>query len=296
MNTKKCFVVLAVAVFWVATLWGQESKDPNENVKLLQEKIERLEKTIEFQQKKYEELKADYDDIKKQLDEQIQENERLKALVKNTDIVTESVKSKFDPNNGIIYLGKQRDKLWFDRMYKQFCDKIYLNREHKCKFLTSLPKPSQYEEVWGDKSDGRGLRKIRQEIPQYIRLDSEHIGSVGQLFSIYNNVISVINKGEILIEYEIGDKTIVIHIYGLDKDYYVGQDFPGFDQDFPEGKWFINTGTFKYTAAQGRQMNVPSLTPYKSLTREQFADAIKSGIRLITQREVNGKIIETPIR
>ena len=52
MDTKKYFVMIAVAVCLSSTLWGQEQKDPNEDVQFLQEKVKQLERVIESQQKK----------------------------------------------------------------------------------------------------------------------------------------------------------------------------------------------------------------------------------------------------
>lgn len=285
MSTKKYFVVLAVAVFLAATLWGQESKDPNENVKLLQEKIERLEKTIEFQQKKYKELKADYDDIKKQLDEQIQENERLKALVKNTDIVTESVKSKFDPNNGIIYLGKQRDKLWFERMYKQFCDKIVLSngKYYNIRFLRSEPITNEWRFDVGTIAFPPAECKISQILKPneilVIRPSSQKRFYISRRSLMGGAIIEEERISEI--------PEIIFCVNGIDTSKLaVGGNF-----NLAESFKLIYTGICKCEGIDRHCFTVA-----ESLTREQFADAIKSGIRLITQREVNGKIIETPIR
>lgn len=255
---KKLFIVLTIlSICRIAKAVDVNSFDPN----LYLQKIKELEQIVKAQQQKVNRLTAALEDVRKQLAEQIKENEKLKALLPKDKINSVVPATGFDPNNGIVYNGKKRDIRWFNYMYNRFRDKIYLNHEHKYKFLTSLPKPSQD-----------------------IQLDSEHIGSIG--FLPYRSIIrSVINEGEILIEeeqYE-GNESITIHIYGLDKDFYVGEYLP----IGPKGKWFINTGTFKYTAIHGRKMTVPSLTPYppKPLTKEQFTDAINSGIELIDENK-----------
>jgi hypothetical protein len=284
MRSKKCFVMLAVAVCLAATLWGQESKDPNDNVKLLQEKIERLEKTIEFQQKKYEELKADYDDIKKQLDEQIQDNERLKALVKNTDIVTESVIGKFDPNNGIIYLGKQRDKLWFYRMYRLFCDKLaYVDGKY-------IYLPFVHDRPAGPVED----------ITQELKPEGTVINSPSETYPYDCTVIQVLSPDEAIIRrdrpvgFSVPAPEILFHLKG-----YIGKLVD--NQPFSYKGHLVSAGVYEYIDTSGAKSTIQSFRvdknePLTKLTKEQFADAIKSGIKLITRREVNGKIIETPIQ
>jgi cell division protein FtsB len=269
MNSKKHFIVIVTLATCLiglqTTLWGQELKDPNEEIKLLQEKIKQLEKTIESQQKRFNQLTARYNDIKKQLDEQIKENERLKDKISPAM----PAKTNFDPNDGIIYRGKKRNKLWFYRTYRKFCDKLaYV--------------------------DGKYI-DVGRQLAGYHNLDSDHmtwpIGSPVQ-FPYDSKVISVIKEGEVLISNGIKySETLVIHLHNLDGTYVVGQDFPDAMR-----LHLIYTGIFEYEAAFGRKMTVPSLTPYRPLTKEQFAEAINSGIDLIIRKENNGKITETPIR
>jgi uncharacterized coiled-coil protein SlyX len=83
MRSKKCLIVgltLAAYLFGLhTTLWGQEPKDPNEKIKLLQEKIKQLENVVETQQNTIRQLNQ-------KLNEQTTENERLKKLCSQAGI------------------------------------------------------------------------------------------------------------------------------------------------------------------------------------------------------------------
>jgi uncharacterized coiled-coil protein SlyX len=83
MNPKKCFVmgvaVVTCLIGLQTTVWGQELKDPNEEIKLLQEKIKHLENVVETQQNTIRQLNQ-------KLNEQTKENERLKNLCSQAGI------------------------------------------------------------------------------------------------------------------------------------------------------------------------------------------------------------------
>jgi hypothetical protein len=91
MNPKKCLVlIVAFAVCLIGlntTLWGQEPKDPNDKIKVLQEKIKQLESVVRHTENE----KAA---VVRKLDEQIKENERLKRLCSQAGIDTSPQKDK----------------------------------------------------------------------------------------------------------------------------------------------------------------------------------------------------------
>jgi hypothetical protein len=91
MRSKKCFIIgvtLAACLFGLQTpLWGQESKDPNEEVKLLQEKIKQLENVVETQQNTISQLNQE-------LDEQTKEIKRLKMLCSKAGVNISPVQDK----------------------------------------------------------------------------------------------------------------------------------------------------------------------------------------------------------
>jgi len=286
MSTKKCFVALIVAICLAATVQGQRGKNPNEKVELLQEKIKCLEKTIKFQQKKYGELKADYGNIKKQLDEQIKENEKLKALVKNidTDVVTESVKSKFNPNDGIIYLGKQRDKLWFYRMYNRFYDKIASVNGKYYDIQEGVLNPSMINE-------GFFLIGIVAKTPNKCKVYKTLTSGEVVVIRPASQRSSIIYQPALRYGYRPASSTkyvditpeLLFHVKGIIDNVTVGSPF--------SMNKLISIGSYAYG-----DRKIQSFAIYEPLTKEQFVDALKSGIRLIVRREINGKIIETPIR
>lgn len=202
------------------------------------------------------------------MEEQIKENEKPKALYPKDEIkTTTQAKAEFDTNNGIVYLGKNRSKKWFEGMYEKFCDKII---------------------YWQGK-----YIDVGRQLADYHNIDSGHmVWPIGSpvCFPYQSKVTSVLQNGAVLISngWEYGD-TIIIHVYGLKGTFVSGQIFPA---DLI--KRLIYAGTFEYTASSGGEMTVPSLTPYELLTKEQFIDAFDSGIKLVEYENVikdnHGKI------
>jgi hypothetical protein len=94
MMSKKCFIAgatLAACFFGLCTaLLGQGPKDPNEEVKLLQAEIKRLENIIKTQQNTINQLNQ-------KLNEQTEENERLKTLCSQAGIDISSSKNTISP-------------------------------------------------------------------------------------------------------------------------------------------------------------------------------------------------------
>jgi hypothetical protein len=91
MNSKKCFVLivaLTISLICLNTnLWGQETKDPNSEIKVLQEKIKQLESLVDAQQKTINRFEIYNERLKK-------ENERLKNLCSQAGIDTSPQKDK----------------------------------------------------------------------------------------------------------------------------------------------------------------------------------------------------------
>jgi hypothetical protein len=91
MNFKKCFILAVTLLTFLiglnTTLWGQEQKDPNDKIKVLQEKIKQLESVVRHTENE----KAA---VVRKLDEQIKENERLKNLCSQSGIDTSPQKDK----------------------------------------------------------------------------------------------------------------------------------------------------------------------------------------------------------
>lgn len=85
-------------------------------------------------------------------------------------------------------------------------------------------------------------------------------------------ILQVINENELLVTD--GDSTY--HVHGVVGDYYDDAPFPF------RGYIILRTGTYRYTSTLGAAKTVQSckVYQYKPLTKEQFADALKSGYLL----------------
>jgi hypothetical protein len=222
------------------------------------EKIKQLEQVIESQEKRLAKITDAFNNLKKQLDEQIKEKERLKALPPKDKINSVVPAASFDPNDGIIYHGKKRDLRWFNLMYGKFRDKIcavegkyYHITENLSKSPDGLVRPYRY---W-----------YSSDIRTWL------IGTL-VMYGRDAEVLSVLGDGEVLIL----DGDSICHIKGLDGKFADGQVISNLISNMR----FIYAGTFEYTAANSGHKTVPSLVVYKPLTKEQFAEAINSGFEL----------------
>jgi len=240
-------ILVTCLLRWPTIASGQQEKELSQSVKELQEKIKELEKTVKDQQRTIEQAKKAYERVKKQLDEQIQENERLKTLCEKAGIITTELKKTAFEAGDIVYRGKKRTQKWFERMYERFYDKIAY--------------------FGGDYVEKRELSKYR---------------TTGGL-----EVLSVLSYGEVL---AINDDGFVRHLYGLNQNFVDGASLPG--------GTLLQTGVYEYVSVSGAHKTVPSCTVYvyEPLTREQFADAITSGFKLISYEKRGEKIVERPIR
>lgn len=178
-----------------------------------------------------------------------------------------------DPNSYIVYRGKTRTKKWFDKMYEKFRDKyVYIDGKYVHK--TSL--------IMGD-------------------MDSNKIWSIGSVvhFPYRSHVEEVLKKGEVIISNDDGyGVKKVLHVHGLEDNFVVAQHF------WTQGVLFKCTGAFPYRYTTpgwepGHHEYVGNLAAYsvvvykpEPLTKEQFTDAINSGLELIEYGEINGKTIK----
>jgi hypothetical protein len=262
-----------------------------------QEKIKQLERVIESQEKRLAKITDAFNNLKKQLDEQIKENERLKALLPQKDKINlnSQIKTSFDPNNGIVYHGKKRSTRWFNDMYEKFCDKfiysqgkyIDIGKNVASSYFTDPHLHYVPNYVPNELTPGKMVWPIGSLVQFRSRSPMSSDGSTQQYRS---TVLSVLGEGDVLVQsYYVGD--MIVRIHGLKGDFVDGQDFPD-----NIGERLIYEGIYKYTSAMGAHKTVPSLIPYEPLTKEQFAEAINSGFELVVRTESGGKITETPIK
>lgn len=288
MKIKKLLILVVISAScsagWPTIVLGQQEKEQSQSVEQLQEKINELEKTIKAQQQTLRRARKAYERAKKQLDEQVKENERLKTLCKEAGVnITKIADATFNPSN-IVYRGKKRTQKWFERMYENFYDKIAY-------------------------ADGK-YYYIQEEI-----LDQKTIGEkaleTGTFARTPNNckVHKIFSDGEVLIirpasessstvyrrasrygTWPASAKTYVktipellFHVKGISDNVVDGQPF--------STNKLISISSYTY---EGRK--IQSFIAYEPITRKQFADAIKSGFKLISYRKRGEKIVERPIR
>jgi seryl-tRNA synthetase len=228
-------------------------------------------------QKQVENLTAENQQLKQQLADKNKEIELLKALCRKNNIDTNSLEqpnsvidkvNKQDVNSksteSIVYRGHERTKEWFERMYERFSDKIALA--------------------------GDEFVYLRTFKPNQLSADFVEVGTMVRLMD-QGKVVSVIGDREALIM-EPGGR-FMLHISDYNYPLIDGQSFyPG------SPTYLICVGTYKYTAVLNAQKTVQSFKVWQPepLTREQFAEAISSGIELVEFVEKEGKTIRRPIR
>jgi len=123
-------------------------------------------------------------------------------------------------------------------------------------------------------------------------VDGEYVdvGKLGEMLT-EGKVLQVIDKEQLLI-YPFGSREPV-HVKGVDTKGLV-------DGAHVRAK-LICVGTYRYTAVIGGIKTIQSYTVYTSLTKEQFAEALASGFKLVRYKEVGhvtreGNKIVTSIR
>lgn len=296
MKLKKSAVVsIVIAILFgglSASATAGENNADAQDINALKTKIGELEKTITTQAEQIQRTEKVLDELRKQLDAQIKENDRLREICKKAGIDTtkESVSDSKSIGH-IIYRGKERDADWFNRMYKMFSDKIALLNGEFVDLRTHPIKPidESYVEVG--------------TIVSMCRSHNTGDEALSIVWNRYYRVVSVIGDGEALInctvestvvanrKSETGRGDFIFHVCGYDHPLIDGQDFPY------NGN-LICVGTYKYTTALGAQKTVQSFKVWepKPLTKEQFAEALRSGFELVNYVEQQGKSVKVPIR
>lgn len=282
MEIKRVLILVVISascsVGWPTMVLGQQEKEQSQSVTQLQQKIEELEKTIKAQQQTLRQAKKAYERVKKQLNEQIKKNERLKTLCEQAGIITTELKKTVFEAGDIVYRGKKRAQKWFERMYERFSDKIIC--------------------IDGKYIDVKEIKK------KGIYLEGEESYPKGTIVAIPNrrwNVLQALDNGEALIiqkgmgvsssRFSYREPDALFHLSG-----YQGQLTD--NQSVSLKGYLISTGTYEYTTALGAKKTVQSFVLYQhqQLTREQFADAINSGFKLVYYKKIGKRVVERPIR
>ena len=252
MKAKK-YLVWAILIAGIlgtplaTTASGREDKEQTEDIKLLQAKIKDLEKTIKIQEDLIKRAKKTIDKLKKELAEQVEENKKLKALSKEAGIKIEPKRKANIDFDNIVYRGRKRSRGWFERIYEKLYDKIaYFDGE--------------YIDIGKVIANHGGWLSSSRSMPRgYITKAPWN-----------SKVLSVLENAAVLIHKD----GIVWHVHSLERGFVD-------DEWFPEDKIFICVGTYTYITPLGAQKTVSSFVICKHLTKEQFAEAINRGFKLI---------------
>jgi regulator of replication initiation timing len=296
MKLKKSLVSsIVIAILFgglSASTTAGENNAGAQDINALRTKIGELEKTINTQAEQIRRMEKELGALRKQLDAQIKENERLRELYQKEDVGTATKEAGSDskPIGHIIYRGKERDEEWFDRMYEQFSDKIVLV---KGKIL--YKKVLENGKVT-DISESFEPPHISQN---YVKVGTIVRGGTGKVISVIGEGEALIFQGGITgyvgqlgspIETPIIEPEIVFHI----RDY----KHPLIDGQRVYLEYLICVGTYEYTTAKGAQKTVQSFKLWQpeTLTREQFAEALRGGFELVNYVERQGKTVKIPIR
>ncbi|MFA6186733.1 MAG: hypothetical protein WC770_05915 [Phycisphaerae bacterium] len=159
-------------------------------------------------------------------------------------------------SDGIIYHNKKRSSQWFNYWYDEFMDKIVY---HNGRYMEISPQKYSCDILRGI-SDDEAIVSIR----------GYNENEKGEIF--YNKCC---------------------HIKGAYKQLIDSQSFSSFSF---EGYLFDN-GKYQCKTTTGAMETVTSyiIIKHKSLTKEQFADAINNGFELTQKVKVGDKIITKPV-
>lgn len=284
----KVVVLVIVATFVVGVAGGQsyESMDAAS----LRREVQRLLKTTKSQKEEIALLEKSLETqgatiAKYQRTTKAQETtiaQLRRRLAKPKEDVAGPVPEAEKPNlpGVVMYKGKERSESWIKLMHRKFADKIVYH-------------------------DGRFIL-IKGGPPQSINLFDPKLGDLAE-FPGYK-VSQGLGNGQALIA---GSKVVygfggvgqnptssrrpspTYHVAGLAHKAVDGKRLP---DDGP----FVLVGTYEYVTVLGAKATVESFVPVKTLTMEQFRNALASGVELIeyeTRRSRRGdRVIEKPIR
>ncbi len=258
-------LTLNAALFsWGAMAFATESAQPTPTSDSVRAELEELWITVAKQAKQIQQLQ-------KELAEQKRRSQELESLCQKHGIDPSKPLESTQPEAGkaetYMYLGKPRTKAWFDRVYRDFADKITF-------------VDGQYLDV------GKALVGA-SEVPGVAE-----IGSAGETPDRCK-VFQVVAEDAILVrrsEFRTGGgpggfpwihRELFFHVKGVDtKDLTDGAEFSA---------KLLSIGTYHYTAVDGAIKTIPSYTIHAPLTKEEFADALANGFRLVKYRKVTTK-------
>jgi hypothetical protein len=213
--------------------------------------------------------------LREELTAKTQENQRLRALCQEAGIATEvAVGSETKPNaaNGVVYLGKPRTQEWLVVMHKRFADRLV--------------------------KTGRDYVCVNTQDIKPLKNDAYEIGALVQPGNC--TVTQVLGPDEILATQsaprvppriaasQVREPDVIFHVTGV-KSNLVD------DQAITITPYMISDGTYEYSKGSLTK-TVPSFVIPKALTKQEFAEALVAGAKLVEYKVIGGKTEARPIK
>lgn len=272
---KKLFITLVIlSVCQITGAVDVNSLDPN----LYLQKIKELEQTTKAQQQKIDQLTAALEDAKR-------ENEWLRELCKKAGVKIPTL-APGEPNfnsGEIVYRGKQRTQKWFDRMYERFYDKIaYADGKYydiqegmlNQKMINEEPLPTG---TFAETPDNCKVYKtLTNREVVIIRPASENSTTV------YQPALPYGQRAASSKTYVHTTPELLFHVKGIADNVTEGNPF--------STNKLISIGVYAY-----EDRKIQSFIVCEPLTKEQFAEAIKSGFVLINYTKIGKNINKQPV-
>lgn len=240
--------------------WAANGQEPADALRLLQAENTLLKATLAQRDKEIESLKTEIATLRV-------EKEKLARKPNTPGIVVSD-------GTEVVYEGKPRTREWFEQMYVKYCNKVIL-------------VDGKAILVFDDKGD---------EVGGYHTSDgmwsaTTPVGAVLRSPRNWTEVLSVIADSEYLVirrgvpsqttnsgfGFSEGLSELLFHVKGAAVGLVDGAEFPQ--------TRMVYVGTYRYSATSGAAKTVQSFvvyTPSSTLTREQFADALKQGLKMDT--------------
>jgi hypothetical protein len=213
--------------------------------------------------------------LKEELAAKTQENLRLKALCQEAGIATEvAAGSETKPNaaGGVVYLGKPRTQEWLAVMHKRFGDRLVkTGGDYVCVNTLDI-KP--------------------------LKNDAYEIGAL--VLPTNCTVTQVLGPDDILATQsaprvppriavsQVREPDVIFHVKGV-KSGLVD------NQPLVITPYMISDGTYEYGKGSLTK-TVPSFVMPKTLTKQEFVEALTAGAKLVEYKVISGKTEARPIK
>lgn len=188
------------------------------------------------------------------------------------------------PDETYMYLGKPRSREWMEAMYQRFAYQIvqvdgkYLDVGKALVGASEVPAVAEIGPTGETPAgcevmqviDNRQVLIRRPEFTFRSRVIGGGGGALGAMHRMIQEGAASVHRDELL-----------FHVSGVDtKNLLDGAKF---------NAKLVSIGTYSYESVAGGPVTVPSYTVHRPLTREQFAQALASGVRLVSYVRIEQK-------